>query len=284
MNKDHTLITAAERNDMAVVRQLLKDGADVRARDGQGRTALLAATARNHVEIATFLVEAGADVNAQDNKLDSPLLLAGASGYLDILKLALKANPNLKIYNRFGGTALIPACERGHVEIVKELLKTDIDINHVNRLGWTALLEAIILSDGGPKHQEIVRLLVAAGADVNLPDGEGVTPLQHARQKGYEGITGILESAGAKLTAVFGLHGRKAGGGSMRKRRLSRQRQLSLVRLGRKGAQKNQIHLFVGFLETTAHVSRPRNLPRTRPRRTCRHSSAKPSFPSKTKN
>jgi uncharacterized protein len=196
MNKDQTLITAAERNDMAAVRQLLKDGADVQARDGQGRTALLAATARNRVEIATLLVEAGADVNAQDNKFDSPLLLAGASGYLEILKLALKANPNFKIYNRFGGTALIPACERGHVEIVKELLKTDID--HVNRLGWTALLEAIILSDGGPKHQEIVRLLVAAGADVNLPDGEGVTPLKHARQKGYKGITGILESAGPR--------------------------------------------------------------------------------------
>jgi ankyrin repeat protein len=198
MNKDQTLITAAERNDMAPVRQLLKDRADVQARDGQGRTALLAATARNHVEIATLLVEAGADVNAQDNKFDSPLLLAGASGYLEILKLALKANPNFKIYNRFGGTALIPACERGHVEIVKELLKTDIDINHVNRLGWTALLEAIILSDGGPKHQEIVRLLVAAGADVNLPDGEGATPLQHARQKEYKEITGILESAGAR--------------------------------------------------------------------------------------
>jgi len=134
------------------------------------------------------LIEAGADVNAKDKKLDSPLLLSGASGYLEILTLALKANPNFKIYNRFGGTALIPACERGHVEVVKVLLNSDVDVNHVNNLGWTALLEAIILGSGGPRHQEIVRMLVAAGAEVNIPDREGVTPLQHARQKGYRDI------------------------------------------------------------------------------------------------
>jgi ankyrin repeat protein len=68
----------------------------------------------------------------------------------------------------------------------------------VNRLGWTALLEAIILSDGGPRHQEIVGLLVAGSADVNLADGEGVSPLQHARQRGYVAIVKILEPAGAR--------------------------------------------------------------------------------------
>lgn len=114
------------------------------------------------------------------------------------MTLALKAGPNFKVYNRYGGIALIPACERGHVEVVKELLKTDIDIDHVNRLGWTALLEAIILGDGGPRHREIVRRLVQAGANINLPDGEGVTPLQHARLKGLKDIADRLESAGAK--------------------------------------------------------------------------------------
>lgn len=137
-------------------------------------------------------------MNAQDNQLDSPLLLAGAAGHLEILKLALKAGPNFKLYNRYGGTALIPACERGHVEVVEESLKTEIDINHVNRLGWTALLEAIILGDGGPSHREIVRLLVQAGANINLPDGEGVTPLQHARLKGLRDIADRLESAGTQ--------------------------------------------------------------------------------------
>ena len=195
---DQALIAAAERNDVEAVRQLLKEGASVRARDPQGRTALLAATYRNHVEIAKLLILTGSDVNTQDAMQNSPLLLAGASGYLDILRMTLAADPDFTIYNRYGGTALIPACERGHVEVVKELLKTKIDVNHVNRLGWTALLEAIILGDGGPIHQAIVGLLVAAGADLNLGDGDGVTPLRHARQKGYRVIADILLSAGAR--------------------------------------------------------------------------------------
>ena len=195
---DQALIAAAERNDVEAVRQLKKEGASVRTRDPQGRTALLAATYRNHVEIAKLLILTGSDVNTQDAMQNSPLLLAGASGYLDILRMTLAADPDFTIYNRYGGTALIPACERGHVEVVKELLKTKIDVNHVNRLGWTALLEAIILGDGGPTHQTIVGLLVAAGADLNLGDGDGVTPLRHARQKGYRVIADILLSAGAR--------------------------------------------------------------------------------------
>ena len=147
--------------------------------------------------MAALLIEAGADVNAQDAMQNSPLLLAGASGYLDILRLTLKAHPDFTRYNRYGGTALIPACERGHVDVVKELLKTSIDVNHVNRLGWTALLEAIMLGDGGVTQQEIVRLLAAAGADLNLADRDGVTPLRHAKQKGYQAIAEILQSAGA---------------------------------------------------------------------------------------
>ena len=46
-----------------------------------------------------------------------------------------------------------------------------MDVDHVNNLGWTALLEAVILlSDGGPRHQAIVRMLLDAGADPELAD------------------------------------------------------------------------------------------------------------------
>ena len=195
---DRQLIEASIKNDPSRVQQLLQAGANVDSQDLRGRTALLVAVAENNMEVARLLIDAGADVNKQDRILDSPLLLAGANGTLEILKRILKANPDFSLYNRYGGTPLIPACERGHVEVVRTLLKTEVDVDHVNRLGWTALLEAIVLSDGGPKHQEIVQLLVDAGADVNIADNDGVTPLQHARQKGFKKIVEILESVGAR--------------------------------------------------------------------------------------
>ena len=55
-----------------------------------------------------------------------------------------------------------------------------------------------MLSDGGPRHQQIVQLLVDHGADVNLPDRDGVTPLAHARRSGFTAIVAILEGAGAR--------------------------------------------------------------------------------------
>jgi uncharacterized protein len=69
----------------------------------------------------------------------------------------------------YNGTGLIRAAERGHTEVVHRLLDTPIEVDHINRLGWTALLEAIILGAGGPDHIQTVRLLVDAGANVNLP-------------------------------------------------------------------------------------------------------------------
>ena len=192
------LIEAVTKNDLKAVQQLLKEGANVDAQDARGRTALLAAVEGHHLESTKVLLEAGADVNIQDYKQDSPLLLAGAEGTVEIMKLILQAKPDFTLYNRFGGTSLIPAAERGHVDMVKLLLNTTVDIDHVNHLGWTALLEAIVLSDGDPRHQKIVQLLVDAGANVHIADKEGVSPLQHARQKGFQEIVKILQSGGAK--------------------------------------------------------------------------------------
>ena len=82
--------------------------------------------------------------------------------------------------------------------MVRRLLATAINVDHVNRLGWTALLETVILGDGGTAHTDIAHLLVARGANVNIADRDGVTPLQHARSRGQTAIVGILEAAGAR--------------------------------------------------------------------------------------
>ncbi|MBM3128373.1 MAG: hypothetical protein FJ009_07015 [Chloroflexi bacterium] len=193
------LVRAAQAGDTRAVQQLLHQGANINGRDDQGRTPVLAATHGNRVETARALIQASADINLRDHRMDNVFLYAGAEGLLDILKLAIAAQADTRLTNRFGGTALIPAAERGHVEIVKELLThTDVNVNHVNNLGWTALLEAIILGSGGARHTEVVRLLVAAGANVNLADASGVTPLTHARQRGFQHIVTILENARAR--------------------------------------------------------------------------------------
>jgi ankyrin repeat protein len=179
------------------VRKLLAEGVEIDARDATGATALLVATHANRIDAAKVLIDAGSDVNAKDNIQDSPYLYAGARGHLDILKMTLAHGADLRSVNRYGGTALIPASERGHVETVQTLIEAGVDVDHVNNLNWTALLEAVILGDGGERHQRIVALLVKAGADVNLADGEGVTPLQHARSRGFSEIESILLAAGA---------------------------------------------------------------------------------------
>jgi uncharacterized protein len=193
------LHTAAAAGDLDALRAGITGGLDLDARDADGRTPVMAATLARRTEAVRMLLEAGADVDIRDDRLDNPFLLSGAEGLLDILRLANEAGADPALTNRFGGTALIPAAERGHVEVVRYLLaESDVDVDHVNRLGWTALLEAIILSDGGPAHQEIVGLLLEHGADPALADAEGVTPLEHARTRGYQAIVAMLEAAEAE--------------------------------------------------------------------------------------
>jgi uncharacterized protein len=196
---DARLVASAGAGDIAALASALADGANPDARDAEGTPALMLATRANRADVVRALLDAEADVDAQDATLANPFLYAGAEGLLDILTLANEAGADPALTNRYGGVALIPASERGHVEIVRYLLsQTDVDVDHVNKLGWTALLEAILLSDGGPRHQEIVRLLIDNGADVDLADGDGVRPLAHARARGHAVIAGLLEDAGAR--------------------------------------------------------------------------------------
>ena len=159
---------------------------------------LIAAAWENDLAEARRLIDEGADVNAKDDSVQSAYLISTSEGYLELLQLTLEHGADVSSLDSFNGTGLIRAADRGHVDIVRELLETEIDVDHVNNLGWTALLEAIILGDGGPRHTEVVRLLVDAGADVNLADGNGVSPLKHAADREHVEMVEILEAAGGR--------------------------------------------------------------------------------------
>lgn len=201
--EDHVQMNAIfdiiQANDAALLTAHLKRfPTALESRNSRQETPLMQALYLDRFDLAKLLIQAGADVNAQDLLQNTPFLYAGAEGDTEIVKLALQHGAKFDLYNRYGGTALIPAAEKGHLDTVKLLAHTpNYPINHVNRLGWTALMEAIVLSDGGETHVQIVKVLLDAGADANLPDHQGITPLQHAKQRNQTAMLKLLQSHGA---------------------------------------------------------------------------------------
>ena len=86
----------------------------------------------------------------------------------------------------------------GHDEVVRVLIAAKAPLDHVNNLHWTATIESIVLGDGGKRHIATLDALVKAGANLNLTDRNGNTPLTLAHGRSYKEMVAILESAGAK--------------------------------------------------------------------------------------
>ncbi|MBM3486289.1 MAG: ankyrin repeat domain-containing protein [Alphaproteobacteria bacterium] len=174
-------------------------GVAVDARDGNGRTPLMIAGHRGHHGAARALLDAGADPNARDRQRYDLVTIAAVRGDAEMVRLALERGASARnVTSPYDGTALIAAAHLGHVGPVRALILAGAPLDHVNNLKWTALIEAIVLGDGGPRHTEVVRLLVGAGAAVNLADGDGLTPLALAERRGHADMVRILEVAGAR--------------------------------------------------------------------------------------
>ncbi|MFE6645795.1 ankyrin repeat domain-containing protein [Nocardioides sp. NPDC057772] len=193
---DSQLLRAASAGDADSAAAALRGGADLEARDGNRRTPLLLAVTEDHLETARLLVFLGADPDALDGQHDTPWLVTGVTGSVPMAELLLSVDPDLTVRNRYGGVSIIPASERGHADYVERVARTQIDLDHVNDLGWTALLEAVILGEGTERWQRVVRSLLEHGADPSIADRDGVTPLEHARSRGFTEIAQIIEQHG----------------------------------------------------------------------------------------
>jgi ankyrin repeat protein len=192
------LHAAAAKGDVAEVRRLAAARADLNARDRRGRTPLhVAVFARQRAAIQA-LADAGADINLLEHDRYDGITIAAVADDVETLRLLLKngANPRL-VTSRYDGTALIAAAHLGHDGVVRELIRAGAPLDHVNNLHWTAVIEAIVLGNGGKRHQETLRALVEAGADLRLADAQGRTPLQLARMRGYAAMVAMLEKAAA---------------------------------------------------------------------------------------
>jgi ankyrin repeat protein len=169
------------------------------ARDGRGRTPLHVATFARQRPVIQALLKSGANPAAlEDDRYDAVTIAAVADDEETLrLLLALGASAKL-VTSRYDGTALIAAAHLGHDGVVRQLIAAGAPLDHVNNLHWTALIEAIVLGDGGPRHRSTVQLLLDAGANTQLTDRTGRTPLQLAQARRYDAMARTLIAAGAR--------------------------------------------------------------------------------------
>jgi ankyrin repeat protein len=193
------LHAAAARGGVVEIEKRIAAGENKEAVDARQRTPLHVAVYRKKHDAARALIRLGADPNRLEIDRYDIITIAAVANDLPMLKIALEGGGNPKaVTSRYDGTALIAAAHLGHAEIVKMLIAAKAPLDHVNNLKWTALIESIVLGNGGSNHTETLRALVEAGANVNIADGSGATPLTLAKSRGYREMVAILEKAGAK--------------------------------------------------------------------------------------
>lgn len=190
------LFAAADRGDIAAIDRLAASGQTVDARDGHGRTPLQVAAYARQRDAMRALVRAGASPNALDRDRYDIVTIAAVADDVPTLSTALEIGGSAaNVTSPYDGTALIAAAHLGHDGVVRTLVRAGAPLDHVNNLGWTAVIESIVLGDGGARHQATLQALVDAGANVDLPDRNGQTPLALARSRGYERMADILRKA-----------------------------------------------------------------------------------------
>lgn len=200
---------AARANDLAAVRRLIKEHADVNAAANDGSTALLWAAFHSDAEMTKALLAAGAAVEAANHYGVTPLLQASRNGDFEVMQALLDAGAQPTRWHAEGETPLMAASRTGKVDAVKLLLTRGSFVNAADPYQEeTALMWA-----SAEGHLEVVKTLLAAGADPNLkahvsliserknadhPSG-GFTALMFAVRNGHEDVARALIAGGADL-------------------------------------------------------------------------------------
>jgi uncharacterized protein len=188
---------AAWLGDASATAVLLADKPNLEDRDSHGRTPLHVVAHRGALDVIDALLRAGVDHAAKDSRNYDAVTIVSVADNERALERLLKGGASAKlITSPYQGTALIAAAHLGHDGIVRQLIAAGAPLDHVNNLGWTAAIEAVILGNGGPRHQRSLEALIKAGANMTIPDREGRTPLDHARQRGFGEMAKMLALRG----------------------------------------------------------------------------------------
>ncbi|XP_075397781.1 ankyrin repeat and KH domain-containing protein 1 isoform X12 [Tenrec ecaudatus] len=193
--KESALTLACYKGHLDMVRFLLAAGADQEHKTDEMHTALMEACMDGHVEVARLLLDSGAQVNMPADSFESPLTLAACGGHVELAALLIERGANLEEVNDEGYTPLMEAAREGHEEMVALLLAQGANINaQTEETQETALTLACC---GG--FSEVADFLIKAGADIELGCS---TPLMEAAQEGHLELVKYLLAAGANVHAT----------------------------------------------------------------------------------
>lgn len=189
------LFYTAFQNNVPMAQLLLKKGANIKVQNLAGSTVLHEAVRLGNVPLATVLVKAGASVTVTDHLGNTPLHNLVLFDSIDMGELLLANGANVGAKNKDGRTVLQEAVRRGLGKVAGWLLKKGADPNTRDNLGRTPLFDAV---QGGP---DLVRLLLGAGAGVNVRDASGSTVAHVAAGSANQSVVDQLVGAGADLFA-----------------------------------------------------------------------------------
>jgi ankyrin repeat protein len=202
---DLRLIEAVRQQDRETVRALLKQKADVNAREGDGATALHWAVVRDDGETVEGLLRAGANVNVANDYGVTPLSLACTNRNAPIVKQLLAGGADPNAASSMGETPLMTCTRTGSVDGIRALF--DHGANNVNAVekshGQTALMWA-----AAQENPDVVRVLLAHGADVHIRSTSHLLPVSLGGNGGNFRDAVLMPQRGVTPLLFAARHGR----------------------------------------------------------------------------
>jgi len=183
---------AASLGAKEILDEILRHGADLEALDSFGRTPLVHAVVEGRTDIVEVLLKRGASPNPGD-EVSSPLIFAILPGKTDIVRLLIAHGADPEWKGADGDTAIMLAASFGQQDIVQILLDAGANVNASDNWQTTALIKAVATSE----EPSMVQFLIRHGAELDAADQWGRSALTMARELQYSQMERVLVEAGA---------------------------------------------------------------------------------------